>query len=98
VIDPASFRLTGGELRTWSKVADSGASRDLAFCPTCGTAVYGAPAEGASGFMSLRVGALAQRAELAPVAQVWCRSKRAWTESLDQLPGFDKQPGAPPTD
>jgi len=99
ITDPSSFRLTAGELRTWNKTAESGARRTLAFCPTCGTNVYGGPADGEKGFMSLRVGALTQRDELDPVAQLWCRSRRPWTTGLGDLQAFDRQPGArPPED
>jgi hypothetical protein len=46
--------------------------------------------------MSLRVGSLAQRAELAPVAGVWCRSRRDWLDGLADMPGLDTQPGVQP--
>jgi hypothetical protein len=95
LIEPPSFTLTRGELRAYVKTAESGAQRELAFCPVCGTNVYGAPGDGQPGMMSLRIGPLAQRRELKPVAQVWCRSRLDWLDDLADLPGMPTQPGVP---
>ncbi len=89
------FRLTRGALRTYVKTAASGASRELAFCPDCGTHVYGGPGRGEQGVLSLRVGGLAQRRELAPSAQLWCRSRLEWLDDLSDVPRLQTQPGAP---
>ena len=83
-----------GDLTTWVKTAESGSTRGLAFCRTCGTHVYGASADD-GGRMSLRVGPLAQARNLKPVGQVWCRSKQAWLSELNELPGMPTQPGVP---
>lgn len=95
LVDRASFRLGKGRLQTWVKTSESGAKRVLAFCPDCGTHVYGAPPEGQPGPMSLRVGALAQREALPPMGQVWCRSRLDWLDGVNDLPRFATQPGAP---
>ena len=92
-IDPASFTLTRGELRTFTKTAESGAGRALAFCATCGTHAYGGPGDGGAGMMSLRLGPLDRRDELKPVLQVWCRSKQTWVDELADLPALATQPG-----
>lgn len=88
-----SFRLLRGELRVYEKQAESGATRALAFCPECGTPVYGGPGAGESGMLSVRTGALRQRAELAPAAHVWCRSSVGWLDRLGELPRIETQPG-----
>ncbi len=95
IVPPERFALTRGELRSWAKTAASGSPRVLSFCPTCGTQVCGGPEEGASGTLSLRIGPLAQRRELKPVGQVWCRSRRDWLDDLPDLPGMPTQPGVP---
>lgn len=95
VVDRATFVMKRGELREYVKSAQSGALRALSFCPECGTPVYGAPPEGTPGPISLRVGPLAQRRELAPVGQVWCQSRLDWLEGLNDLPGMPTQPGVP---
>lgn len=95
---PDSLRVTKGAVRVYEKVAESGSARALAFCPECGTSIYGGPGQGSEGMLSLRVGVLRQRGELAPIAQVWCRSRQPWLDGLDALPRIDTQPGAPPAE
>lgn len=92
VIDGDKFELTRGQLRVYLKKAESGRSRALAFCPDCGTAVYGGPPDGV-GSMSLRVGPLAQARELKPSGQVWCRSRQGWLDDVNELRGMQTQPG-----
>lgn len=97
-VSPGGFELTSGALKIYTKRAESGAERDLAFCPDCGTPIYGGPAGGGDGFLSLRLGTVRQRRTLAPRAQVWFRSAQPWLESLQALPVFERQPGMPPSD
>ncbi len=87
-----AFRLLAGELRFFDKRAESGAARRLAFCPDCGTSIFGAAADEPGGTLSLRVGPLAQRARLPPVARLWCRSELGWLATLAELPGLETQP------
>ncbi len=82
-----------GELKIYERRADSGAIRGLAFCPECGTPIYGGPAEGEDGLLSIRVGVVRQRDELRPVAQLWCRSSQEWLSGLPDLPRVETQPG-----
>jgi hypothetical protein len=96
LIASESFAMTKGELRSFVKTTENGSPRELGFCPTCGTHVFGRPPDGGPGAMSLRVGSLAQRAELVPVAGVWCRSRRDWLDGLADMPGLDTQPGVQP--
>ena len=80
-----SFRLIQGQPATYSKNAESGNQRNLSFCDRCGTHLYAAPAEGQAGFYSVRVGALAERAEIRPVGQLWCQSELPWLSDLAKL-------------
>lgn len=93
VAKPGSFVLGSGSVKAWPKVAESGRNRTLAFCPECGTSIYGGPGEGEEGPLSVRVGAIRQRAQLRPVAQVWCGSALPWWEQIADLPRLDAQPG-----
>jgi hypothetical protein len=86
-----TFRLTGGQPKTYVKIADSGSRRAQAFCPECGTSIYSTAAEG-GGLYMLRVGAMRQRSALEPKLQQWCSSALAWSLDLQAVPKFDKQP------
>lgn len=87
-----TFLLIAGELRFFDKRAESGVARRLAFCEHCGTPIYGSAADTKGGPLSLRVGPLEQRAELPPVARLWCRSELDWVASLSELPRIETQP------
>jgi hypothetical protein len=84
--EPGSFRLLRGIPKTYVKTADSGNRRVQAFCPHCGTSIYGTPEiEGTPRSVTLRVGTINQRAELTPQAQFWTRSGMPWVKHIHQL-------------
>jgi hypothetical protein len=92
VVVPAlagSCELTG-PVTEYARRADSGAVRLQVFCPTCGTPLLAQSADG-QGLATLRVGVLDQRADLAPVAQLWQRSALPWVQGLHDVPGCAQQ-------
>ena len=76
------------------KTADSGNLRVQAFCGDCGTPIYAAAAEDRPQTYGLRVGALAQRAQLSPRRQIWCRSALPWSMNVEDVPRAQKEWGA----
>lgn len=84
------FRLLSGQPKVYVKTAESGNKRVQAFCPECGTPVYAAAPGDAPVFM-LRVGAIAQRAQLKPRRQVWYRSALGWLGEMPALTRIEKQ-------
>ncbi len=78
-----TFVLTGTP-RIYVKTADSGNQRAHAFCPDCGTPVYSAAIRDPAQY-SLRVGCLAQRDQLRPTRQIWCKSALPWSTSLQGI-------------
>ena len=85
------FELLKGAPVVFEKTAESGAVRHLSFCGHCGTHLYGATIGGERTFYSVRVGTLAQRAELAPAVQLWCRSELPWLADLAEVPRIETQ-------
>ena len=77
------FKLRG-QPKMYVKTADSGAKRAQAFCPDCGTPIYGAAPENPSLF-NLRVGAIKQRAQLVPRRQIWCSSALPWVMDISGI-------------
>lgn len=88
VVAPCSetdFTLLRGEPRIYIKTAESGNRRQQAFCGNCGSPLYATSDEPAGNRkLGLRVGVLAERAELTPKRQFWFRSALPW---LPRLPG-----------
>jgi len=86
-----SFRLLAGAPALYVKTAESGAQRAQAFCPRCGTRIYASAAVDPQSF-NIRVGTVAQRAELRPKVQLWCRSALAWVADIDSIRQIATQP------
>lgn len=84
------FVLLRGDPVRYVKTAESGNRRAQVFCGQCGTPLYSADAQNPAIF-NLRVGALAERAELPPQRQIWCEAALPWTAELLDLPGTPKQ-------
>jgi hypothetical protein len=84
------FVLLRGDPARYVKTAESGNRRVQAFCGHCSSPLYSADAVGAKIF-SLRIGTLAERAELPPQRQIWCEAALPWTARLLDVPGTAKQ-------
>lgn len=86
-----TFRLLTGTPQVYLKTADSGTRRRHAFCPRCGTPVSASADEDDPPTFSLRVGCLAQKAQLPPKRRIWCRSALAWAQDVSAVPGIEAQ-------
>jgi hypothetical protein len=82
---PEGFTLQG-ETRRYVKVAQSGRRRAQVFCPECGTPLFATDPDAAAPVI-IRLGCVAQRAELAPAAQIWTAAAMPWLPGLAAVPG-----------
>lgn len=89
---PGKFCLLTGEPKIYKKVAESGAARELGFCPECGTPIFSRPVGGHAPALALRVGTITQRNELIPRDQYWSRSRQSWVDGLGNIHAWDTQP------
>ncbi|MBS0448879.1 MAG: GFA family protein [Proteobacteria bacterium] len=87
----ATFRLLTGTPTGYVKIADSGERRRHSFCPDCGTPVYATADTSDPPGYSLRVGCLAQKADLPPRQRLWCISALEWAQDVSDIPGLDRQ-------
>jgi hypothetical protein len=83
---PAERLRLSGAPKSYLKRGDSGALVTTAFCPECGAALYSFRGETAPAYFNLRLGAVKQRAELAPKAQGFCRSAMPWAMDISAVP------------
>ena len=88
------FRLITGQLKFYVKTAQSGAKRSMAFCPDCGTHLYGRDATDPQSY-SLRLGTARQARELTPKIQIWFRSALGWLSGIGIKTKIDEQPPMP---
>ncbi len=86
-----SFRLLSGKPKIYVKTGESGARREQAFCPECGTPIYSAAVEGSSKYYGIRVGTVHQRDRLSPRTQYWVRSAQRWIDTLGAMPKVEKE-------
>lgn len=84
------FHLLKGTPKTYVKTAESGNKRVQVFCGDCGSPLYSADAVGGKVY-SLRIGVMAERAQLPPQRQIWCEAALPWTRDLLDVPGMPKQ-------
>ena len=84
------FAILRGEPVRYVKTAENGNRRAQAFCGRCGTPVYATDAENPKVF-NLRIGPLAERAQLPPQRQIWCEAALPWTADLLDVPATPKQ-------
>ena len=85
-----NFRMTGAEPKTYVKIAESGAEREMAFCGTCGTQIYGTSVGPGPRVYGIRLGTVNQAAELTPRVQIWTRSAQPWLPELGAIAGREK--------
>lgn len=88
---PGTFVIVTGVPKVYVKTADNGNRRAQAFCGDCSSPVYSASADDPRVY-TLRVGCLAQRAQLPPLRRIWCRSALAWSADMTLLPAISTQP------
>ena len=79
------FHITSGQPKIYVKTAESGARRAQGFCENCGAPIFASDAESPKVF-NLRLGAVRQRAEIAPRRQIWRHSALPWALDVENLP------------
>ena len=84
-----SFALRG-QPKSYVKVAESGNRRAQVFCPECGTPLYATAPENPTSVI-IRLGCVAQRAQLVPAVQIWQHSAMPWLAGLAATPGSESQ-------
>ena len=82
-----------GAAGTYTRVADSGLTVSINFCPSCGTSVYWF-AELRPDHFGVAVGCFGEPGFGAPSRVVWNESRHPWVRFPEGLPAFDK--GSPP--
>lgn len=85
-----NFAMLSGEPKTYVKIAESGAEREMAFCGNCGTQIYGTSAGAGPKVYGIRVGTVRQSHQLTPSVQIWTRSAQPWLSGLDAVQKIEK--------
>ncbi len=86
----SDFRITSGDPRVYTKIADNGRRRMQYFCSNCGSPIYTTGELEDAEQVGIRLGTVNQRQALKPRAQFWCSSELPWAEDLGTLPRHSK--------
>lgn len=89
-VQVADFALLAGSPKIYVKTGDSGARRAQAFCPDCGSPLYTYALDNPVTY-GLRTGCIAERDQLVPRKQKWCRSALGWTMHIDGIPKSERE-------
>ena len=89
-VQVADFTLLTGMPKIYVKTGDSGARRAQAFCPDCGSPLYTYALDDPVTY-GLRTGCIAERDQLVPRKQKWCRSALNWTMHIDGIPKSERE-------
>ena len=93
-VEPSKFVITRGTPKFYDKIADSGATRRMAFCGDCGTHICSLPMnmDEPGGYISLRVSSCEDFARMKPAAEIWCDSRVSWVAPDEGAAQFPKGP------
>ena len=90
-IHAVDFKVTAGELKSFSRQADSGQVFTNSFCPECGTRIHH-QASKAPDHLSLKPGTLDDTTWLKPSHHVFARSAQPWVILPKDTQVFDTVP------
>jgi hypothetical protein len=86
-----TFRMTAGEPTIYVKTGDSGAKRQQAFCPRCGSPIFSASSDPEPKIYMIRAGTIRQRNQFVPKVQLWSRSKQGWVHDFASVRQVETQ-------
>lgn len=91
-VPDGDFTFLSGTTKVYVKTAENGNPREQHFCGTCGTHIYATSPDDGPKPLGVRISTLAQRGELKPTVQVWCRSAQSWVNDLSAVKALETGP------
>ncbi len=85
------LHLVRGDLKTFTRTADSGREVAAAFCPRCGVRLYSKAALH-GGVLSVKPGTLDDPSFLRPTIQVYTVRRQPWVGLSDDIRSIEWQP------
>jgi hypothetical protein len=92
VIIDADTVVFRGEMKEWSRPADSGNRNHAKFCPDCGNRIYHySPNDPLTIKLKLKPVRLSDNSLWQPTAHIWLSEKQDWYQVPEGVSGADKQ-------
>ena len=86
-----NFKLLKGELKVYSRIAESGCKNSCYFCPTCGNRIYHENPDKPE-IIRLKPGTLEDTSVIQPTIHVWLKHKQSWVEIPEGVDKYETQP------
>ncbi len=91
IVSSSDVRLVQGELKRWSRVADSGRTIACFFCPECGSRVWHGDKETAE-TISIKGGSFDEPPDIASAVHIWTDRKLPGVVIPDDAVRFGREP------
>ena len=91
VLPGGSVKVTKGEVKSFTKVADNGKTITRQFCATCGTPMFSVPQD--NPIQIVKAGTLDDPSWLKPSLTIWTKSAQPWAHIDTSIPALEGQPG-----
>jgi len=86
-----AFKLLKGSPRFHASPSEAGGKTHRAFCPACGSPVFGKP-DAAPQFVAIRTASLDDPSWFTQQMDVWTSDAHPWDQMNPALPKFEKYP------
>ncbi len=91
MVKASTIQFTG-EMKDWSRLAESGNKNNAKFCPSCGNRIYHYNPDAPELLkLKLKPVGLSDDTIFKPMAHVWISEKQSWYEIPEGVPAFEKQ-------
>ena len=93
LVPKSGFRVRQGDVKTWTRLADSGRTVDCMFCAGCGSRLWHAGAGVGSGTISVKGGSLDRPIDLTAAVHIWTSRKLPGVLIPEGATRFAAEPG-----
>ncbi len=87
----SDFRLTQGEVNTFTLKSDAGRTKLGGFCPKCGSRIYN-KSDGWPGKIFVKPGNLDETSWLTPPIHLWTRRQQGWVAIPEGVEAYEAEP------
>ncbi len=91
ILKQEAFQLLSGQLKIYSRKADSGSTVNNYFCPDCGNRIYHQNPDKPE-LLRIKPGTLLDTSVIDPTIHVWLQSKQQWVVIPDNVEKYQTQP------
>ena len=88
-VDADNLKIISGNVKGYTKTADSGNKITRQFCPECGSPLF-TRSNAHPGLVWIKAGSLDEPESIKPTRQIWTEKAVTWSRIDEALPSFPK--------